>query len=101
MNEQLVTEKCKEFVLQKLKSPASAKFDNIEIIEQDYQGRVLLDVTVDSQNSFGAMVRTDLWVVLHPYNQTYKVTPKSICQKSFINTKNVAKRVNNWDCPIC
>lgn len=99
MKEQAVIEKCKEVVLSKLKSPISAQFNNITIVEEDNYGKVLLDVSVDSQNGFGAMIRSDFGVILFEDGENYKSLPNSLYKKNFINTINVVKKVNFWNQP--
>ncbi len=81
MNKELVIEKCKETVLNRLKSPVSAQFNNITIVEEDDYGKVILDVSVDSQNGFGAMIRSDFWVILFKDGENYKSLPNSLYKK--------------------
>ena len=51
-----------------LKSPSTAQFSDARIVERDDYGRVLVTMTIDSQNSFGAYVRKYFAVVIHSYN---------------------------------
>lgn len=52
---------CEGFADQRLKSPASADYD-LGAVESD--GRWTVTGTVDSQNSFGAMIRNDVECVI-------------------------------------
>lgn len=99
-NKELIIELCKKYVCNNLKCPLTANFSNINIISQDKYGRVFIDVFVDSQNSFGAMVRTNLGVVLYPYEKSYKVTDCGICKYSSFKTEDIIKRINNWNKPL-
>ena len=49
---------CTEYVTSRLKSPATAKFVGIKV-EQDGDRYYLVTGEVDSQNSFGALVRSE------------------------------------------
>lgn len=51
-----------------LKSPATATYSNEKIVDEDDYGRVLVTLTVDSQNSFGAYIRTNYAVVIGSYD---------------------------------
>ena len=73
---------------------------NKDIISQDKYGRVFVDVSVDSQNGFGAMIRTNFGIVLYPHNNEYKITDCGVCKYSFYKTEDVIKRINNWNKPL-
>lgn len=50
----------KKFVLEQLKSPASAKFSNVTAISTDpLVGRYIVVGQVDAQNSYGALLRNN------------------------------------------
>ena len=77
----------------------SANFDIIEIKDRDDYGRIFLYAEVDAQNSFGAMLRNKLRIVLQQVNEdgTYEALNEAVYQVSFINTEDVVKRVNKWN----
>lgn len=91
---------CKKYVSQHLKSPSSAQFPDITIKALDNYGRVFIDVFVDSQNSFGAMLRTNFGVVLSPKDNEYYVTDCGVCKYSFYKTEDIIKQINNWNKPL-
>jgi len=63
-----------DFVKQRLKSPKSAEFPPCRDISIDYLGNKTYEVSgyVDSQNSFGALLRTDYYVRLTDLGETWK-----------------------------
>ena len=91
---------CKKYVYEYLKCPSTAKFYKINILSQDKYGRVFVDLSVDSQNGFGAMIRTNFGVVLYPDNNEYKTTDCGVCKYSFYKTEEKKKKINNWNKPI-
>lgn len=58
----------KTAVSEKLKSPATAMYSNEKIVDEDDYGRVLVTLTVDAQNSFGAYVRENYAVVIESHD---------------------------------
>ena len=93
---------CKNCVTERLKAPSTANFPTIEIKDKDDYGRIFYYVEVDSQNSFGATIRTKIYVVLQHVNDdgTFKALDTAVYKVSFINTEDVVKRVNKWNRPI-
>ena len=99
-NSSVIIESCKKYVCELLKCPSTAQFNKINIISQDKYGRVFVDLSVDSQNGFGAMIRTNFGIVLYPHNNEYKITDCGVCKYSFYKTEDVIKRINNWNKPL-
>ena len=91
---------CKKYVCEYLKCPSTAQFYKINILSQDKYGRVFVDLSVDSQNGFGAMIRTNFGVVLYPDNNEYKTTDCGVCKYSFYKTEDIIKKINNWNKPL-
>lgn len=64
--------KRKQFVLQGLKAPATAKFPVFPYEAIDLgNGRYKIMSFVDSQNSFGALIRSDWTVVMKTLNNSW------------------------------
>ena len=93
---------CKNCVIEKLKAPSTAIFPTVEIKDKDNYGRIFYYVEVDSQNSFGATIRTKLYVILQQVYKdgTYKALDNAVYKVSFINTEDVVKRLNKWNKPL-
>jgi hypothetical protein len=49
---------CEEFVSERLKAPASAEFPGADLVEPLGGDQYTVTAAVDSQNGFGAMIRT-------------------------------------------
>ena len=99
----------KTAVSKQLKSPGSAFYSNEKVVEKDDYGRVLVMLTVDSQNGFGAYLRQHCAVVIKSYNKK---------TKDFIYSRNgvqswtdeydfladtcidMAKEASNWNEPL-
>ena len=99
-NTDVIINSCKKYVCEYLKCPSTAQFPKIDIISQDKYGRIFIDLSVDSQNSFGAMIRTNFGVVLYPHNNEYRITDCGVCKYSFYKTEDIIKRINNWNKPL-
>ena len=99
-DEDKIKNACMKYVSQSLKSPSSAQFPSINIKSLDKYGRVFVDISVDSQNSFGAMLRTNFGVVLYPKNNEYCVTDSGVCKYGFYKTEDTIKQINNWNKPL-
>lgn len=99
ISDDMIIEACKACIKKHLKSPSSAIFETVELIDEDAYGRYFLYAEVDSQNSFGAMIRTNLRIVLQKvYNDgTYSVLETGVCPVNLINTEEAVKRINRWD----
>lgn len=95
----LIIEACKDCIKQHLKSPSTVNFDKVEIQDKDDYGRIYLYAEVDAQNSFGAMLRNKLRIVLQQVNDdgTYEALNEAVYKVSFINTEEVVKSVNKWN----
>ena len=99
-NNDIIINVCKKYVCEYLKCPSTAQFHKIDIISQDKYGRVFVDLSVDSQNGFGAMIRTNFGIVLYPHNNEYRITDCGVCKYSFYKTEDIIKRINNWNKPL-
>lgn len=97
--EDLIINACKECIKKHLKSPSTVIFDTIEIKDYDNFGRIYLYAEVDAQNSFGAMLRNKLRIILQQVNEngSYEAFDEAVYPVSFINTEDVVKRVNKWN----
>lgn len=95
----LILEACKDCIKKHLKSPSTVNFDKIEIKDKDDYGRIYLYAEVDAQNSFGAMLRNKLRIVLQQVNDdgTYEAFNEAVYQVSFFATEDVVKSVNKWN----
>lgn len=60
----------KTLVSEQLKSPGSATYSNETVVERDEYGRALVTLTVDSQNGFGAYLRSNFIAVIKTYNKS-------------------------------
>ena len=99
-NNDIIINACKKYVCEYLKCPSTAQFPKVSILSQDKYGRVFIDVSVDSQNSFGAMIRANFGVGLYPHNNEYKITDCGVCKYSFYKTEDVIKKINDWNKPL-
>ena len=99
-NNDIIINVCKKYVCEYLKCPSTAQFHKIDIISQDKYRRIFVDLSVDSQNGFGAMIRTNFGIVLYPHNNEYRITDCGVCKYSFYKTEDIIKRINNWNKPL-
>lgn len=60
----IVIQCAQTLVYETLKAPATAQWGDAEIIDKDEYGRYLIEVVVDSENGFGALMRSHVIVVL-------------------------------------
>lgn len=91
----------KEQVSKTLKSPASAVFSDPYDIDTDDYGRVYAEVAVDSQNSYGAVVRTKFGIVIS--DVTDIAPPKLIYGPvtiSFISSPKTIKSIGKFGKPL-
>ena len=97
--DELIIEACKNCIKKHLKSPSTVNFDVIEIQDRDDYGRIYLYAEVDSQNSFGAMMRANLHIVLQNVNDdgSYEATNDAVGKVSFFCTEDVIKTANKWN----
>lgn len=97
--DELIIEACKDCIKKHLKAPSTVNFNIIEIQDRDNYGRIYLYAEIDAQNSFGAMLRNKLRIVLQQVNEdgTYEALNEAVYPVSFINTEDVVKRVNKWN----
>lgn len=97
----LIISACQDCVKKHLKSPSTANFVNIDIKEQDKYGRIYLFVELDAQNSFGALLRNQLHVVLQEVHEdgTYDAMKDSVYKVGMFNTEDVVKKLNKWNKP--
>lgn len=97
--DELIINACKECIKKHLKSPSTVTFNTVEIRDYDNFGRIYLYAEVDAQNSFGAMLRNKLRIVLQQVNidGSYEAFDEAVYPINFINTEDVIKRVNGWN----
>ena len=69
---------CEDFIADRLKSPASAEYD-LTAVESG--GKLEVTGTVDSQNGFGAMVRSDVRCVIRFSGDTAHLDDISLEQR--------------------
>lgn len=95
----IIISACKDCIIKHLKSPSTVQFPIVEIQDRDDYGRIYLYAEIDAQNSFGAMLRNKLRVVLQSVNAdgTYEALNEAVYKVNFINTEDVVKRVNRWN----
>lgn len=95
----IIIEACKDCIKKHLKSPSTVNFDKVEIKDRDNYGRIYLYAEVDAQNSFGAMMRANLHIVLQNVNEdgTYEATNDAVGKVSFFCTEDVIKSMNKWN----
>jgi hypothetical protein len=60
---------CKRDILNQLKAPATAKFDNISLMQSKTVAETQVYFSVDAQNSYGALVRSWALCIYHPGGQ--------------------------------
>lgn len=60
----------KSVAYNQLKAPSTASFSDAKVVEKDDYGRALVTFTVDSENSFGAYVRTYYAIVIETYDKS-------------------------------
>lgn len=94
----------KKIVKEFLVSPTTAKFSNEKVIERTSQNLYLIQLTVDSQNMYSAIVREYFLVVVELTDKdtfgTYYYNPKVGAQR-FYNLPgedeiNITKSINEW-----
>lgn len=91
-------------VREQLKAPSTAAFSNVEIEDKDEYGRYLVTLTVDAQNGFGAMLRSQWVVVLrytggdrYSYNRNFAAMEYETLRKlSWNDPMEFAKSMNDW-----
>jgi len=101
LKETLIKQACKDILEKRLKSPATVKYAVMNITDEDKYGRYCLYVELDSQNSFGALVRSKYRVVLQAVytDGTYSALSEAALPVSFINTEEMIKKINKWNTP--
>ncbi len=99
LKETLIKQACKDIIEKRLKSPATVNYAVMEITDEDKYGRYCLYVELDSQNSFGALVRSKYRVVLQAVytDGTYSAFNDAVLPVSFINTEENIKKLNKWN----
>ena len=90
-----------------LKSPSTASYSDAKVVEKDDYGRVLVTFSVDSQNGFGAYVRTYCAIVIESYDKsTENFTYNRSSFQTWTDRSHEeiciegAKIFGNWDEPI-
>ena len=99
LKETLIKQACKDVLEKRLKSPATVHYAVMDITDEDKYGRYCLYVELDSQNSFGALVRSKYRVVLQAVytDGTYSALSEAALPVSFINTEEMIKKINKWN----
>ena len=89
----------KKWIEESLKAPSTVKYIDDSIRIGKNYNYVMMAGELDAQNSFGAMLRNKLRVVLQQVNEngTYEALNEAVYPVSFINTEDVVKRVNKWN----
>ena len=97
----------KTAISKQLISPATATYSNEKIVEKDDYGRVLVTLSVDSQNGFGAYVRNNYAVVIESYDtgtDEFVYYPNGITGWTSDFSKEfsieAAKLAANWNEPL-
>ena len=101
LKETLIKQACKDIIEKRLKSPATVNYAVMDITDEDKYGRYCLYVELDSQNSFGALVRSKYRVVLQAVytDGTDSAFSEAVLPVSFINTEENIKKINKWNTP--
>lgn len=101
LKETLIKQACKDILEKRLKSPATVNYAVMNITDEDKYGRYCLYVELDSQNSFGALVRSKYRVVIQAVytDGTYSALGEAALPVSFINTEEMIKKINKWNTP--
>jgi ankyrin repeat protein len=106
VDEETVIGCAQTLISENLKSPGSARWVKSEVIAEDKYGRYLVDIVVDSQNSFGALLRDNFFVVLQSVSKDGKFTYLTF--SPFIeyypkygkdSDMKLAKKINDWNKP--
>jgi hypothetical protein len=105
--DELAVSCAKTLLLKKLKAPGSAQLVDSKMIEKDNYGRYLVYLEVDAQNSFGALLRSQHYVVLQSVKDDGKFTYLDLFSIQEIDrnggsyieemTKETVKSMNNWN----
>lgn len=101
-------EAAESFTKELLKSPSTASFAEEKIIDKDKYGRYLVYLKVDSQNEFGAMLRSELCVIVYDVTKdTYKrdIYQGYIKGSEYIDvlddsSLDTLKKNNDWNKPL-
>lgn len=98
-------EAAKQVVSENLRSPSTAQFSDVEIVDKDEYGRAVITMTVDAQNGFGAYIRNNYAVIIYDVNtseNTFRyIYPQSYSSDSF--EKSVVSNLKenaNWGEPL-
>lgn len=104
--EDVVVNCAKTLVYKKLKAPGTAQWVSSEILDQDQYGRYLVDVVVDAQNEFGALIRGGFIVVLQSVKEDGNFTHQTMYalhdyKKDYERDKSIdlMKKMNDWNEP--
>lgn len=92
-------------VSSQLRSPSTASFSNVKVVDKDKYGRAIVTMIVDAQNGFGAYIRSEYAVCVFKQEGEYcwytytGVQENSYNLDSDIFIKSV-KMSNGWDEPF-
>lgn len=76
--EEIVAKCAQTLVYENIKSPATAQWVSADILEKDEYGRYLVDVVLDAQNGFGALIRSGFIVALKSVEEGGNFTHSSM-----------------------
>lgn len=103
-----VKESAESFVDELLISPSTADYTEEKIIDKDKYGRYLVYLQVDSQNNFGAMVRSEWCVIVYDVTEDEFKRDKSLGYIKGTNqidvmsdsSLDILKDNNDWNEPL-
>lgn len=103
-----VKESAESFVDELLISPSTADYTEEKIIDKDKYGRYLVYLQVDSQNNFGAMVRSEWCVIVYDVTKDEFKRDKSLGYIKGTNqidvmsdsSLDILKDNNDWNEPL-
>lgn len=94
-----------QVVSEQLRSPSTASFSNVKVVDKDKYGRALVSMTVDAQNGFGAYIRDNYVVVIYDVNkreETFRYVYPQSYKESFLEDAVISsmKKQADWDEPL-
>ncbi len=95
-------EAAKQIISNELKSPSSARWNEVSYMENDEYGQYVVYVDVEATNSFGAYIRNRFFVIVGNLNLlkktfTYKVCPYIECMgKNDTFNLDILKNINAY-----
>ena len=94
-----------QVVSEQLRSPSTASFSSVKVVDKDKYGRALISMTVDAQNGFGAYIRDNYVVVIYDVNKregTFRYVSPQSYKNSFLEDAVISsmKKQADWDEPL-